>query len=212
MAVEKGKVIPVLTEAVKGKGYSKTFIEKMAAKLAEKIEDDDSIQSYIDDRLDILIEADAEADRRATLAVDKAKKPDTKNDEPTLEDELPADTPSWAKALIAQNKKLEEKVNGFEQQRTAETIEQRFRKDERVKDLPAIAFKGRIPKTEDEFEAFADELATDWKDYQIQTRQDTFGNDIPPASGVNQPVTNKKPDADLAQYSKLQNESSTKNN
>lgn len=190
MAVEKGKVLPVLQEKLKGKGYTKTFIEKMATKFAEKIEDEDGITEYIEDRLDIFNEADADGDRRATLAVEKekAKKPaqETTEDEP---EDIPADTPAWAKALIAQNKKLEEKVNSFEQQKTAESIEQRFRNDERVKNLPPMAFKGRIPKTEEEFETFATELADDWKDYKVTER---FGNDTPPGTNPKNPTGKKE--------------------
>lgn len=188
MAVEKGKVIPVLTEAVKGKGYSKTFIEKMATKLAEKIEDDDSIQSYIDDRLDILIEADAEADRRATLAVDKFKKPEP---EPKP-DVLPDDTPEWAKTLVEQHKALTEKLAGFEQQNIAKTIEHRFRADERLKGIPEFVLKGRIPKSEDELDAAVEDIVNDWKSFTPAN----VGNDNPPANYTVNKTTGKKEASD----------------
>jgi len=162
MAVDKGKVLVKLNELFKGKSASKTYKENLASKLADKIETEEDIDTYVDDRADIFLESISEADRRVT----EATKP--KPTEPVVEP-VSDDAPAWFKAHAEKtNKVIEEltgKLTGFEQQQTAKTIEQRFKSDERLKGIPEPAFKGRIPKTEEEFEAAVTELTTDYAPY-----------------------------------------------
>lgn len=188
MAVEKEKVLPVLEAKLKGKGFPKTFIDSQAAKLAAKIENEDDIDARVEDVADFLIDADKEADRRATeaskKALEKVKDPgkteDPKKDD--VVDELPADTPAWAKALIEQNKSFEAKLNGFEQEKSRQSLTERFKNHEKLKGLPEALFKGRIPTKEEDFDAAVEEMAADYeslaKDFNVQV----FGKDTPGGS------------------------------
>lgn len=186
MAVEKGKVLAAIEAKLQGKSLTKNFKENLATKWAEKIETEDDIEAFVDDREDVLLEASSEADRRAVAAAKKAK---SESQEPKQE-ETPSvddDTPAWAKALI-------QKVEGFERQQKSQTIAERFRNDERIKSLKGLQehmFKGRIPQSEEEYDAKVEEFVDDWKPYLEKTViQDQ--KDIPPPNGKGAPKAGGK--------------------
>lgn len=195
MAVEKAKVKAALDAKFKGKSVSKEMKESYAARWAQKIETDDDIQTYVDDREDDILDAAKEADRRATAAEkvgrEKAAQaasgnPEGNKDEPTTT-ELPDDTPGWAKALLKQNEALSQEVAGLKAARTAETLTERFKKDERLKGIPEIMFKGRIPTKDEDYETAVEDLAADYKTF-AETHKLTpagagLGKDNPPGGG-----------------------------
>src|SRR5690606_14652331 len=190
MAVEKGLVLTVIEAKLKGKSLSKNFKDNLATKWAEKIEDEAGIEAYIADREDLLLEASSEADRRAVAAAKKAKEEALKATSTTVEEEddieLPSDTPDWAKALMKQNQALAQKVQSFESQQKSQTIQERFRKDERIsalKGLPDSAFKGRIPNSEEEYDNAVEEVVNDWKQFLEKHKHGEQGGDKP-ASGT----------------------------
>lgn len=175
MAVEKGLVLAAIELKLKGKSLSKNFKENIATKWAEKIETEDDIDNYIEDREDILLEASSEADRRAVAAAKKAK--ESKVETPGEEDEKKRDedVPAWAKALT-------EKITALETQQKSKTLNERFRSDDRIKSLKGVQehmFKGRIPKSEDEYDAAVDEFVNDWKPYLEKTVLQGQGDDTP---------------------------------
>lgn len=201
MAIEKGKVQARLLVKYKGKSLTKNFIEKLADKYAAKIETDDdaTIDSFIEERDEVIQEAISETDRRVTEAVNKAKKPgeqqQQQQQEPKPEEvELPADTPEWAKGLLKGLEAVNKKVDGFQTERTHQSLAERFQKDERLKGIDPKLLKGRLPKTEEEFEAAVEEAAEDLKDFakpegeqsqQQQQSQQRFGRDKPGFVGKN---------------------------
>jgi hypothetical protein len=198
MAVEKGLVLTAIEAKLKGKSLSKNFKENLATKWADKIEDEAGIEAYIADREDLLLEASSEADRRAVAAAKKAKEEAEKAKTTTVEDdgdiELPSDTPDWAKALMKQNQMLAQKVQSFESQQKSQTIQERFRKDERIsalKGLPDSAFKGRIPKSEEEYDNAVEEFVNDWKPFLEKHKLGEQGGDQP-ASGTGAAAANSK--------------------
>lgn len=202
MPVEKDKVLTAIEAKFKGKSITKTFKENIAAKWAAKIDNDTEIDSFIEDREDVILEAVSEADRRATDAVKKV----TEKQDPPKPDDKPKvadDAPDWFKQYAeAQDKKIGEvlgKVTGYEQQ----TIEQRFRADKRLAGLPEFAYKGRIPKTDAEFEAAVTELAAD---FEPIIKADTFGKDKPGSFSQHKPAGTEKVDDDVANFAKKQNE------
>lgn len=181
MPVEKGKVLAAIESKFKGKSITKTFKENLAEKWAAKIDNDTEIDTYIEDREDVILEAVSEADRRATDAVKKAKQPDP-NPEPKKEEELPADTPEWAKALINQNKALEERLTGFESAQQQKSIAERFKTDERLKGIPEFMLKRAVPSKEEDFETAVTELASEYSTFAKEAKITTFGNDTPPGA------------------------------
>lgn len=171
MPVAKEKVIAALNLKTKGKNVSQKLKDSYATRYADKIATDEEIDAFIDDRLDDIVDAQKEADRRASEASTKAKQEAAdaiagkKPNEPAGEqqDDLPADTPAWAKTLIEQNKKLTGRVDAMDAAKTHESIAERFKKDERLKNVPEFMFKGRIPIKDEDYETAVTELATDFK-------------------------------------------------
>lgn len=197
MAVEKGLVLTAIEAKLKGKSLSKNFKDNLATKWADKIEDEAGIEAYIADREDLLLEASSEADRRAVAAAKKAKEDALKATSTTTEDddiELPSDTPDYVKALLKQNKQIAQRLESFESQQKSQTIQERFRKDERVsalKGLPDHAYNGRIPKTEDEYETAVESFINDWKPFLEKHKLGEQGGDQP-ASGTGVAAANSK--------------------
>lgn len=198
MPVEKGKVLAAIETKFKGKSITKTFKENIAEKWAAKIDNDTDIDDFVNDREDVILEAVSEADRRATDAVKKAKanepKPNDTNPEPPKDDviEIPADTPEWAKALIAQNKTLADKVNGFEASQQQKSIAERFKTDERLKGIPEFVLKRAIPSKEEDFEESVTNLAAEYSTFAKEANLQSFGKDTPAGGGVGNPPANPK--------------------
>lgn len=178
--VEKGKLLIAINKKFEGKSLSKTFKENLAEKWAVKIDNETDIDAYIDDREDVILEASTEADRRATDAVKKLTPSKIENKtEIKVEEVIIDDAPEWAKALIAQNKTLEAKINGFETQQTQKTLTERFKSHAELKGIPEFMFKGRIPSTEDELETAVAELKTDYSAFATENKLSILGNDVP---------------------------------
>lgn len=186
MAVEKDKVLAAIELKFKGKSITKTYKENLASKWAAKIESEEDIDTYISEREEDVLEAAAEADRRATEASKKAaaEKSKTEPNPPTPPAEDPfKDAPEWMKAYMKQQedktKALEDKLTGFEQANKQKTIAERFKSDPRVKDIPEKFLKGRIPQSEDDLEAAIAELENDWKEIATEHNITKFGEGKP---------------------------------
>lgn len=215
--VDKGKVRAAIEEKLKGKSLSKNFKDSIAEKWAAVIEDEDSIADYIEDRLDILNEASAEADRRAVAAVNKHKAENGTQQQQQQQqsaqhqdDDDGEDTPKWAKKLFAANEATNKRLDAFENSNKAASIESKFKNDERLKGIPASLIKRSIPQSEEEYETAVEELVNDYRPIAEALKLADFGNDAPPGGGVVAPVaggTSKpKVDPDVEKFAKKQNE------
>lgn len=211
---DKGKVRAAIEEKLKGKSLTKNFKDSIAEKWAAKIATDEEIDDFIEDHLEILLEASIEGDRRASSAITKHKAEQSSKDDKGGEanpadnksaDE-DADTPKWAKKLMADNAALAQKVADFENKNKAASIESKFKADERLKGIPAQFFKGRIPQTEDEFESAVEELVNDFKPIAEAVQLAGFGKDAPPARGNDPAPGAGKVDPAVENYAKKQNE------
>lgn len=182
MAVPKDKLAAALGLKYKGKSISKTLVNDLATDWADDITDEEGIDAFLTTNDKIVNTFIKEADRRATASAQKAKADIAQS----LGDDKPApvtttiddnDTPAWAKALMLQNQQLVERVNGFESANTAKTITEQFKNDPRVKDIPDFIRNGYIPKTGEEFETKATELATAYQQFATQNKLSNFGTD-----------------------------------
>jgi hypothetical protein len=193
MAVEKDKVLAAIESKFKGKSISKTFKQNLAAKWAEKIDTEDDIDTYIEDREDIITEAISEADRRATdaatKAAEKAKQAgkNTETEVETEEEDLKDLSPEM-KAVLKRLDAVASKVEGFEQAQSQKSIAERFKADERLKGIPEFMFKGRVPSKEEDFETYAEELKADYEAFATEKNLERFGNDTPGATGNKTPA------------------------
>lgn len=185
MAVDKDKVMSKLNEKLKGRSVTKDYKTKLAEKWAAKIETDDDIESYIDDRTDDILEAAAEADRRAKSAADKAKEEAAKavkGETPKSEEKVEyPDMPDYMKAFMKNVDDLKSEIGTLKAEKSQQSLADKFKSDERFKNIPESMMKRYIPSKEEDFEANATELAETWKSLDVQTKG--FGSDKPNASG-----------------------------
>ena len=217
MAVEKAKVLAALNAKFKGKtSVSKELKESYATRWAQHIDTDDDIQDFVDGREEDVLDAAKYADRRANAAEKlgrekaaqaasgKTETEETQEEEP----ESPAGTPDWAKMLFKQHKELVDKVKSFEASRTAETLGDRFRKDDRLKDVPEAWIKRAIPQSEEGFEQAVTELLTDYTAYAEEHQLNKFGNErLPAVEGAavaRTGATSGKVDSDIVAFGKQQ--------
>lgn len=199
MPADKAKIIAALNEKFKGRSVSKNYKEALAAKWAAKIESDEAIEDYVSDREDDILEASKEADARATAAANRAKQDaadllngKAKTDTPTAEELNTEGMPEWFKAYAKQQQEaqaaLAAKVSGFEQANTRQTIEQRFKADERLKGIPAELLHGRYPQSEAEYDAAVEATQQALKPFVERLATVDFGKDTPGAFGGGQPA------------------------
>ena len=151
--------------------FNSAFIDGLAEELSKTVTEESEADEAVKALEPILKLAKAEADRRATSAVEKAKKgaePEKKEDaEPEKKED--AGVPEWAKQLISQNELLSDKLAKLESGKTSETRQQAL--EVKLKDVPP-AIKAKIVKdfakmsfqSDDEFTAYLDETDTDVKD------------------------------------------------
>lgn len=178
MAVEKGLVLTAIETKFKGKSLSKTFKESIATKWAAKIDTDADIDEYINDREDVILEASTEADRRVTDYV-KANPKETKKPDEKETVELPADTPEYVKVMMAKMETMGAEISGFKAQTQQKSLEERFKANPDLKGVPEFMFKGRVPKTEEEFDTAVQELKTDYSTFAEANKISNIGLDTP---------------------------------
>lgn len=222
MAVDKGKVKAALDTKYKGTSLSKNFKEQFAAAAAEAIDDEAGVDEYINTYDGLIRLTIAENDRRATEATAKARQDaadaaagKTKTDPQKQEgaDELPPETPEWAKALLKQNQQLAAKVEGFERAKQAETLADRFKKDERLKGIPDFMLRRAIPQKEEDFDTAVTELATEYQAFAEQNKLAGFGGDVPPGSRAGGAGSQSgKVDPDIVAFGKAKAAAVTSNN
>jgi len=188
MAVEKGKVLIAIETKFKGKSISKTFKDNLATKWAAKIDNDTDIDSYVDDREDVVLEAVREADQRVTDALKKVpsgkddKKPEDKEEVVKVDE----DAPQWAKDLAKQNLELSQKLSGFQAQQSQQSLADRFKANPELKGIPEFMLKGRIPQSEEEFDTAVEELKADYTTFANENKLANIGKDTP--AGGNTPA------------------------
>lgn len=181
--VSEGLVLTAINKKFEGKSLTKTFKENLAKKWAVKIDNETEIDSYIDDREDVILEASTEADRRATEAVKKiapVAKEKIEGEAKTVEeiDETEGMT-KFEKMIYQKFNSLESKVVGFETQQTQKTLTERFKSHPELKGIPELMFKGRIPTKEEDFDAYVQELKTDYTTFATENKLSLLGKDTP---------------------------------
>ena len=192
MAVEKGLVLTAIEAKLKGKSASKNFKENIAAKWAEKIENEEGIQSFIDDREDVLIEACSEADRRAVSAVkaatEKKEEKTEKKEETKKEDENPLN------ALLEEFKSLKTEITTLKQEKQAESLQSKFLNHKDIKgiNLPASVKEKYVPSSDEDFDSAVESFTSDFKPLVEADALSAYGNDKPTGSTDRKPAAETK--------------------
>lgn len=175
MAVEASKVKARLRSLFPKANLSSKRLDEISDKLGKKIEDnatDAQIDEAVTEQNELYsFEEIAKNDDRARTERKKVEhKEEEKEEDKPNEEQMPA----WAKQLV-------DTVNAFKAEKQAQTLEQRFKSDERLKNVNPVLFKGRIPNNEDGFDEAIEELLKDAQELKLNN----YGGDTP-ASGDNQ--------------------------
>lgn len=166
MAVEEKGLRAKIELKFKGKSLSKNFKDALAKKWAPKIDTEEDVDDYIDDREDIILETASEGDRIRTEA---AKKKPTTTVETVETDEDNDEGKTEMQKLMAEITKLTGVVTGLQQKETQQTIQQQAMKHESLKGIPASYFKGRsLPEKEEDIETWAESLKTDYSEFAAE--------------------------------------------
>lgn len=194
MAVDKNLVKARIKALFPHTNLTTQRLDAIAAKLAEKPEDgadNDAIDAVINEFNDnsyMTIEELAKNDDRLRNLAKKAGNPPAERKADVKHDESDDDDPTTL--LLKELKSLKEDISSLKAENQQKTIADRFKSDERLKDIPTAMLKGRIPKTEDEIESSIEELVSDWaeisggvEDTNQKAKLGRFGKDAPPASG-----------------------------
>ena len=181
MAVEASKVKARLRALFPKANLSSKRLDEISDKLGKKIEDnatDAQIDEAVTEQNELYsFEEIARNDDRARTERKRVEhKEEEKEEEKPNEEQMPA----WAKRLV-------DTVNAFKAEKQAQTLEQRFKSDERLKNVNPVLFKGRIPTSEDGFDEAIEELLKDAQELKLNN----YGGDTP-ASGDNQKPTEVK--------------------
>jgi hypothetical protein len=131
----KEKIIAAIKAKFPNVNLSKKRLEAIAAKIEAKVIDDET-------KIDAAITTYDEYNPLVDIA---------KHD----------DTPEWAKAMIEQNKLLAQGLSALQGEKIATTMRQKA--IDKLKDVPASYWGKRvIPEKEEEMDAFAAEVQTDY--------------------------------------------------
>ena len=187
MPVNEGLVLQKLNDKFRGKSVSKTFKATLAKKWAEKIESDEEIEEYINDREDIILEAMRDKDAAVTAATAKAKDDAVSviKGEPAKQDDPPSTEPvegmpDWFKPFATQFGTLAQTVTGLQKDKAHQTISQRLQSDERTKDIPPNFYKRwSIPENDADFETFAEELKAEYQPFAASATAQAFTTAVP---------------------------------
>lgn len=199
MAVSKEKVKARIKALFPKTNLTQKRLDEISAKLATKPADDasdDDIDQVINDFNEnsvMTIEEIAKNDDRiATLARKAAEKPDPTAASPNNDSTDSGDDQDPVKQLLAEVRSMKEELQSYKAQNLKKSLEERFRADERLKDVPEVMFKGRVPQSEEEFDSAVEDLVADWGKLSgtVQTEQEAtelarrFGSTSAPAAGA----------------------------
>lgn len=184
MAVEASKVKARLRALFPKANLATKRLDEISDKLGKKIEDN-ATDAQIDEALTeqnelYSFEDIAKNDDRKRTEDAKSKETNVVDAEKTESKTNDEEMPAWAKALV-------DTVNGFKAEKQAQSLEQRFKSDERLKNINPLLFTGRIPSNEDDFDTAIEALVKDATELKLNN----YGGDTP-ASGTQTPVTQDK--------------------
>lgn len=187
MPVNEGLVLQKLNDKFRGKSVSKTLKASLAKRMAEKIESDEEIEEYINDREDIILEATRDKDAAVTAMAAKTKEEviNAAKGEPAKQDDPPSTEPvegmpDWFKPFATQFGTLAQTVTGLQKDKAHQTISQRLQSDERTKDIPPNFYKRwSIPENDADFETFAEELKAEYQPFAASATAQQFSTGTP---------------------------------
>ncbi len=209
-----------ILEALKAKfeGVSESILNRMADKLAKTVTTEEAVTTSVEGvSFQHLLESygDSRATESAASAVSNYEKKHSLKDgkaaggEPTNEptnDPDDKDTPAWAKALIASNKALSDKVEAMEGEKLTSSRQAQFNKI--IEKLPENLRKGYTRMSlkdfsDEDFETLKTDISKEVEDLAKDLAEKGVSFGTPPASGGNPTVKEPKKDEKEAVESAL---------
>jgi hypothetical protein len=159
------------------KNLSKSRIDAIADKLAQKITEESQIDGKLDELNEVFpfAEIAKQDDQLRTL---KAEKPKPQPNNPPKDDEPPVDeTPAWAKALL-------NKVEALEKEKKQSALSEKLTKAIADKKIPAAFLKGRTIESEDQLDAVVSEIEADFTAVKQDLVNQGFSQTSAPVGGA----------------------------
>lgn len=180
MAVEKEKVIIRYKALFGSVGLSQTRLDELSAKLGLKMADeatDEDIDARLNEMNDLypFTEIKKNDDRATNDRNNSNRKPPV-----TPETEVKKED-SEEKTMMALLLEMKTELTSLKTEKLQDSLETRFRKDERMKGVPELIIKRSIPKTEEEYEETVTGLQTEFKEFAEKNKLAAFGKDAPPS-------------------------------
>jgi hypothetical protein len=177
----------------------KTFKENLIKKIANKLDSEDEIDSTLDAYEDVITEAASELDRTRTELTKKVEKKDVV-EQPAPSTEPPADADPLTKQMFEQMKTINDALQGILNKDKVASLADRFKKDERLKDIPESFIKLALPKTEEEYESQVTALTDSYSQFAEKNRIEAIGADAPIRSTGAKGVTEKIVDNEIKNW------------
>lgn len=178
------------------KNLSNARINAIADKLSTKIADENEIDSKLDELNEIYPFADIakDDDRLRTLETKEKKPAQTKQsskDDQDDEEKSKDDTPAWAKALI-------DKVTSLEKDKKTQSIQERIKGHDKLKDVPAILIKGRaLPEKDEDIDGWIEQVQSDFTEFQQDLVNKGLASSTKPAAAG---IKTDNVDADIKEW------------
>lgn len=175
MAVELKKVLDAIELKFKGKSITKDFKKALATKWADKIDNDTDIDKFIEDREDVILEASAEGDRRATAAGKAGKEEVIKKvtgKEPEIIEDEPTDDMGKLMKMVTG---LVTEISTLKAEKTTASLADKFTNDERLKGISPTLLKKWAPTSaisDEDLDALIEQTAVELKDFVKVEKQD----------------------------------------
>ncbi len=114
----------------------------------------------------------------------KEEKTDDEDDESESEEEkVPADTPAWAKALMKNQKVLNQELTSLKTEKALGTIKGTLK--EKLKDIPEIVWADRVMPTKvEDIDAFVEKVTTQYGEHEKKATESGLKALGKPASGT----------------------------
>jgi len=187
----KDKIIAAIKAKYPAINLSKKRLDAIAAKIEEKVIDDETkidaaIDTYNDYNpiADIAKQDDIQRNLEAKVKAATPKKEEkTEPVKPATEEVVDDGTPAWAKALIEQNKTLATGLAALQGEKVASTM--RAKATEKLKEIPASFWaKATLPQKEEDLDAFVTEVQTDYTAFTQELTNKGLAQFQTPAAGA----------------------------
>lgn len=151
---------------------SKNRKDSIIEKLTKRVETEEEIEKAIEDYSDFIVEIAKADDRARTL---EAKKPieEPAQTQTTVEVEQPKED-----ATIELLKALQAEIQGLKTEKMQETLFDKFKKDERNKNIPSALLETLAPQTAEDYESAVERINS----IAVEFNKTSLPNTTPPTS------------------------------